>query len=68
MECRRFNYLLNEKLKIVENDFDPKNIFPFHEDFLVMKLIMKNSAISFLIQPKLFIRIRPGKELQYLIK
>ncbi len=56
MDC-----LLNEKLKIVKNTFDPNNIFPFRQ-FLSTEIDSAKFATSFLQQPKLFLRIRPGKE------
>ncbi|HEV8082507.1 MAG TPA: Fmu (Sun) domain-containing protein [Chitinophagaceae bacterium] len=52
---------LNEKLKIVENYFDPKIIFPLQQ-FLSDEIDHAKFATSFLEQPKLFLRIRPGKE------
>ena len=55
------NLGLNEKLKIVEDTFDVKNIFPFQR-FLSDRVDYDKFAISFLQQPKLFLRIRPGKE------
>ena len=57
----KIKYPLNEKLKIVENWFDPKIIFPFQQ-FLSNEINHDKFAISFLEQPKLFLRIRPGKE------
>ncbi len=58
---------LNEKLKIVENIFDPNNIFPFSQ-FLSSEIDSEKFATSFLQQPKLFLRIRPGKEAMALEK
>ncbi|MEP7230108.1 MAG: Fmu (Sun) domain-containing protein [Ginsengibacter sp.] len=52
---------LNEKLKIVKSTFDPNNIFPFRQ-FLSTEIDSAKFATSFLQQPKLFLRIRPGKE------
>ncbi len=52
---------LGEKLKMVEDIFDSKKIFPF-ERFLSNEIDSYKFAISFLQQPKLFLRIRPGKE------
>ncbi len=52
---------LIDKIKIVENDFDSKNIFPFSSE-LSDELDKEKFSLSFLQQPKLFVRIRPGKE------
>ena len=57
----KINCPLNEKLKSVEDFFDPKIIFPFQQ-FLSDEIDQHKFAISFLQQPKLFLRIRPGKE------
>lgn len=49
---------LAEKIRIA--NIDVENIFPFNEE-LSQGIDAKALDISFLIQPKLFIRIRPGK-------
>ncbi|MDQ6763015.1 MAG: hypothetical protein M3015_10370, partial [Bacteroidota bacterium] len=58
---------LESKLEIVEQTFNVKNIFPFNED-LSDKINATKFALSFLEQPKLFIRIRPGKDSSVLDK
>ncbi len=50
---------LYEKLKVAEEEFDEKKIFPFSEE-LSNEINFQQFSLSFLIQPKLFIRIRPG--------
>ncbi len=55
------NSELNDKLKLVENFFDAKNIFPFQK-FLSKEIDHDKFTISFLQQPKIFLRVRPGKE------
>ncbi len=52
--------LLKSKLKIVEESFDVKNIFSFNRN-LSERISTAQFALSFLVQPKLFIRIRPRK-------
>ncbi len=49
---------LNDKLKLVEKEFDIQKIFPFGDE-LSNEINLQKFSISFLIQPKLFIRIRP---------
>ncbi len=51
---------LESKLKILEEFFDANNIFSFSKN-LSEKINARQFALSFLQQPKLFIRIRPGK-------
>jgi len=52
---------LQEKISLVKDFFDLPNIFPFkHELSDDIDVALFN--LSFLIQPKLFIRIRPGKK------
>jgi 16S rRNA (cytosine967-C5)-methyltransferase len=50
---------LNEKLAAAEKEFDASKIFPFPEE-LSNEINCRRFNLSFLIQPKLFIRIRPG--------
>ena len=50
---------LSEKLTIAEKEFDAAKIFPFPEE-LSSEINCQQFNLSFLIQPKLFIRIRPG--------
>ena len=52
---------LGEKLKAAEGIFDSGKIFPFQR-FLSNEIDSDKFADSFLQQPKLFLRIRPGKE------
>lgn len=58
---------LKDKLKIVDDFFDPQNIFPFLQN-LSNEIDHNAFAISFLQQPKLFLRMRPGKEATVLNK
>ena len=52
---------LPEKIFLVKDVFDLQNIFPFHDELSTeIDVVLFN--FSFLIQPKLFIRIRPGKK------
>lgn len=50
---------LDEKLKLVEKEFDAEKIFPFPGE-LSNEINCQQFSRSFLIQPKLFIRVRPG--------
>jgi len=50
-----------EKIKEVKNIFAPEKIFPFPNE-LSDEINFQLFSLSFLIQPKLFIRIRPGNE------
>jgi 16S rRNA (cytosine967-C5)-methyltransferase len=55
---------LEEKLKVVQNkfpDFNPEEIFPW-KDLLSAGIDHRAFCLSFLEKPRLFIRIRPGKE------
>ena len=52
---------LRGKIKRVKNIFDVEKIFPFKEE-LSKEINFDSFNLSFLEQPKLFIRIRPGKE------
>lgn len=56
-----------EKLELVKNIFTAKDIFPF-KDELSDEINFDQFNASFLEQPKLFIRIRPGKHQQVLGK
>lgn len=58
---------ISEKLKLVKNIFDVKKIFPFKEE-LSEEINFEKFNLSFLIQPKLFMRIRPGCELGVITK
>jgi 16S rRNA (cytosine967-C5)-methyltransferase len=50
---------VNDKLKIAGKEFDAEKIFPFPGE-LSNQINFKQFSLSFLIQPKLFIRTRPG--------
>lgn len=50
---------LPEKLTLVKKEFNAEKIFPF-QDELSSEISFYQFNLSFLIQPKLFIRIRPG--------
>jgi 16S rRNA (cytosine967-C5)-methyltransferase len=50
-----------EKIEMAKNIFHPGNIFPF-KDELSKEINIDQFNLSFLIQPKLFVRIRPGRE------
>lgn len=52
---------LKEKLKSVQDKFDAANIFPFNKH-LSREIDIHSFNLSFLKQPYLFIRIRPGYE------
>jgi len=52
---------LIDKLKIVEGTLNKEKIFPFPEE-LSLEIDSQQFNLSFLIHPKLFIRIRPGHE------
>ncbi|MGN6267574.1 MAG: Fmu (Sun) domain-containing protein [Ginsengibacter sp.] len=58
---------LPEKVSIVKDIFDLQNIFPFNDE-LSTGIDVALLNFSFLIQPKLFIRIRPGKKKMVLQK
>ncbi len=51
---------LSEKLSFVKNQFQVEKIFPFSQE-LSDEIELKKFDLSFLAQPKLFIRIRPGR-------
>jgi 16S rRNA (cytosine967-C5)-methyltransferase len=50
---------LNEKLQLVKKEFDTEKIFPLSDE-VSNEINFQNFSLSFLIRPKLFIRIRPG--------
>jgi 16S rRNA (cytosine967-C5)-methyltransferase len=50
---------LEEKIELIKNEFDPTKVFPFLEE-LSGEINQEKFNLSFLVQPKLFIRIRPG--------
>ena len=52
---------VSEKIKMLPFDFNIKNIFPFNSE-LSEEIDIDLFNLSFLNQPKLFIRIRPGNE------
>ena len=56
---KNVNLAINTKLEMVKDIFDDKKIFPFREA-LSNEINFSGFSLSFLIQPKLFIRIRPG--------
>lgn len=56
-----------EKLELVKEIFSEENIFPF-KDELSNEINFEQFNASFLSQPKLFIRIRPGKHQRVLDK
>ncbi|MEO8109673.1 MAG: Fmu (Sun) domain-containing protein [Ginsengibacter sp.] len=59
--------ILESKLELVKEIFHSKIVFPFNES-LSDKINLAQFALSFLKQPKLFIRIRPGKKISVLDK
>lgn len=58
---------LPEKIALVNDVFNLQNIFPFNDE-LSTGIDVALFNFSFLIQPKLFIRIRPGKKKMVLQK
>jgi 16S rRNA (cytosine967-C5)-methyltransferase len=50
---------ISEKIKMLENVFKAEKIFPFQNE-LSKEIDFQKFSLSFLIQPKLYIRIRPG--------
>ena len=58
---KNINLSIDRKLEIVKDIFDVKKIFPFREA-LSKEINFSGFSFSFLIQPKLFIRIRPGNQ------
>jgi 16S rRNA (cytosine967-C5)-methyltransferase len=57
----------HSKIDSVRKIFDPIKIFPFKSE-LSMEIDAEKFNLSFLIQPKLFLRIRPGREREVLNK
>ncbi len=56
---------LFQKIEAVSGEFNVNNIFPFNDE-LSNEIDIHNFNASFLLQPKLFLRIRPGfKETVY---
>jgi 16S rRNA (cytosine967-C5)-methyltransferase len=51
---------LPDKLALVKDSFQLENIFPFSEE-LSKQIDLEKFDLSFLVQPKLFIRIRPRR-------
>ena len=58
---------LVDRLNIFGEDFNKERIFPFSQE-LSIEIDCSKFSFSFLIQPKLFIRIRPGHEKSVLDK
>lgn len=58
---------LNDKLALVANDFAPAAIFPFRDE-LSSGVDVETFCSSFLVQPDLFIRIRPQTRIAALKK
>lgn len=56
----KIEWPLSEKLSFVKNQFQLEKIFPFSEE-LSEEIELEKFDLSFLTQPKLFIRIRPGR-------
>ncbi|MEO6844473.1 MAG: Fmu (Sun) domain-containing protein [Ginsengibacter sp.] len=56
---KNINLAIDRKLELVKDIFDVKKIFPFREA-LSNEINFPGISLSFLIQAKLFIRIRPG--------
>ncbi len=52
---------VKEKIQWLGNDFQKENLFPFSQ-YLSPEIDKHAFAFSFLIQPDLFLRIRPGRE------
>ena len=59
-EIKGDSELLLEKLKLVEPNLRPEDIFPYYS-FLSNDIDKDDFALAFLKQPKLFLRVRPGK-------
>lgn len=55
----KFPLTLSEKINLVNGAVDIDNIFPFQKE-LSPEIDAKKFNLSFLVQPKVFIRIRPG--------
>lgn len=58
---KSINLSIDRKLEMVKDIFDDKKIFPFPEA-LSNEINVPAFSLSFLVQPKLFIRIRPGNQ------
>jgi len=56
---KKIHFNISDKFKIVSHIFDAEKIFPFQNE-LSEEINFHEFNSSFLIQPKLFIRIRPG--------
>jgi 16S rRNA (cytosine967-C5)-methyltransferase len=52
---------LYQKLEIVNKEFNAEKIFPFKEQ-LSDEIDFPDFSLSFLLQPKLFLRVRPGNK------
>jgi len=52
---------LSEKIDVLKGTVDINNIFPFRKE-LSPEIDLEKFNLSFLVQPKVFIRIRPGNE------
>ncbi len=52
---------LAEKISLAYPSFTPEEIFPWHDE-LSIKIEPQDFCASFLVQPDLFIRLRPGYE------
>lgn len=57
----KINLKLSDKLEIVKNLFSAENLFPFNNE-LSNEININQFNLSFLSQPKLYIRIRPGRQ------
>ena len=55
----KIHFNISGKLEVVKNIFDAEKIFPFREE-LSDSVDFQRFNLSFLTQPKLFIRTRPG--------
>ncbi|HEY5367762.1 MAG TPA: methyltransferase domain-containing protein [Hanamia sp.] len=56
---QRIHLSIDQKLEIIQDVFNAEKIFPFRHE-LSDQITFRKFSLSFLIQPKLFIRIRPG--------
>ena len=57
----KVNLTFDEKLNIIDKTFEIENVFPWKEE-LSESIDHAKYCKSFLIQPDLFLRLRPGKE------
>ncbi|HEU5364837.1 MAG TPA: Fmu (Sun) domain-containing protein, partial [Hanamia sp.] len=55
----KIHYDISSKIEMVKDIFSVEKIFPFEEE-VSKQINIEDFSLSFLIQPKLFIRIRPG--------